>query len=512
LLKIDYLLKEVYSDFQDHIKSVNNFKIILLSNSIDESDWWGTYFIKRFKLNTESFKITPHIDEIVPSPNLIIVGNSLLNNENFIKEIELFRKNNNYAFSQTPMIALLEKSTECDMQYLYDIGFDYCIIKKSLFLNEGRSPNKENVYKLILSILYYVVKSEILIWFWEHSITTKENMKKQLEKFPENKVIDSQNIQKRIFDKLKVAIGHLRKPKTSFEEYFNLTNEVFAFLTYWSCFNEISFDWIKYNKNSGEKKLKTGLDISRVEAKKEYSKIISEYEIPVQFIEPLKKRFPHKYKNIQKPVKSYNRSVSQIENELKSTQYQSFQLPTILALNDVSNDPRLVDLIIINEVRNTIAYNHSLPYSADNLSLQDDIELKQIYFDCLTVFKFLYFMLNNWIELAEKEIDFAKRKIYKLNYINGKIKGENNLRAEGIFLGEKRKVDKFIHFYVKLIKYNQKLKFQILGDNASMLNDFTKNDNVEIFFHLTPFYKQPNSSEISDIMATNLEVDAIFKI
>lgn len=498
-------LLEATQELREYLQGMKGKTIVILHKDVNDAESWTVFLSNLMQIQQNKFNLFSNVNEINKDYDALFICSSFLSEGLLhlnIKEINDFKN------AHKPIIVLLSLSSDANIKDLHDKGVDYIVSKNNLFTPGGKMVNKEALYSFINTFHYLLIKGEVLDWFWKFSLRIKENVEAPLNNFPGKHVIDNPKIRERVFEKLKIGIGHLRKPITDFEGIFDFTSEEFAFLTYWSCINEIKADWIEFNPGTRIKKLKTGYEISTVNSTNlEESTSIEEYKITDETQLEIIKKFSSTEKDfnkiLQKGVPAYRISNdNKGKHTLQYTQSEIFNISVILLFNQAYSERRAINFFILSKTRNELSYIHSNIFRVRNLSMIADYNVSNIYQKILMIFGFLYFLLSNWEELPDSEMESITKKIFMLDYFIGKLKGENKLKLRGLLQKDISQEANFYHFYIKTSKPEQKIKMQIQTSNKDLynkLNNIKGGEFIEVFFHLTEF-KQKNSSSVNCIV------------
>jgi len=161
-------------------------------------------------------------------------------------------RNTNAINFTTPIILFTASNKIWNIDYYLNAGADGYYIKEHPQFSQDDEFAKENYKRLITNISNAVVLKDKRNEIWKNVIEIEKNLTSN---------ITSKNRQERIRDKLKVGYGILNRKTTEFEKSTLLfSQEILAYLVFWSILDEIAFDYIlmDYSKNpkSAEVKIK----------------------------------------------------------------------------------------------------------------------------------------------------------------------------------------------------------------------------------------------------------------
>lgn len=428
------------------------------------------------------------------------------------KLIEKIKDFNNIPY--IPVIIFVESFDKNNIDGIYDAGADF-VFEKTMFFSDFNpaKPDYHNITYFIRAIHNILLKSLILKWFWEVSQSIINNLNAYYDS--KLKVISNDNIRLRITDKLKIGFGHLRKPYSSYDSNFDMTNEEFAFLTYWSILNEYIEDWIKkyVGKNKENHKNKEN-DSKYIELKNGKKFLINSQNNPtldkdtflLKSVLITPEEYPQ-YKNlIQKRFKYFkfiptyditNSVILEQNNKFFFEKQPRVLIPAILLANNITELDKRIILYNLNQVRNKLPFTHS---DSKAEKIQENFELS--YYDCVEMINFLHFLLNpEWKFYPEKNI---KNNIKRLNKLKLLEKGNVLMRFIGKIIEinpedftDKALIIETLEDSPKQIRFRQDFK-------KNILNGLKPGDIVEIYATV--------NSKIGDMFSQFIYLDDIIKL
>lgn len=434
--------------------------------------------------------------------------------ENFIKLIKGTDKNKLVEINpHIGIIIFYEELKDGDnLDYLYNIGVDFIAIKKMFFTSDENSVIK-NLYYFVSNIIKLLLKSEIIKWFLDISREIAININGIYK--DGYKIINNILYKDEILNKLILALGQLRKPQTKYDEKFEFSNSEYAFITYWSCLNDIMYDWFIEEKGNNQLKLKNNKIIL---ANNEQNNHNDNNKIILHSYKVSKNDFPQ---NITKIIigtdlkmisnlyiyttASFNSECNKLNEErIKDLKYPSVRIPALIASLVPEKIEYLILFSYLNQMRNYSKFIHS-----DKKKEKNTDPRKYLYL-CVNMINFLYILLNSKL----KSIDYNKLKKID-NSIKYYLKFASNWDDVMFITGNIKNIDiesKEYNLILNIKRNNEEkeVKFKLNPHNSKVndelkqkLKELKNGDFVQIYFDILSGYKEDNFFQFLIILDIN---------
>lgn len=298
-----------------------------------------------------------------------------LSGANILKDLIRNKDSVNFA---TPVIVFTASRKIWNIDKMIDLGADSYFIKESPYDRPDDSFSKTNYTRLVKVIIEFLEVGKTRQHFWDRT--------KQIIQASQTSITNP-NIRQRIEEKLFIGYAFLSGTNRAFElKNFMFAKEAFAFIVYFSLFEEISKEC--YEKNWGdindiEWKIK-GTNTYLVKKVNEFDDII---EVGIKWTgETYEKAVPlRRYDFINEEFEYKKWS----DNRLSIRE----QIIGLLILKYKHPKGKILQFEELNKKRNMLDFIHSSPEAIMNETFKKNYDPSTAFEDCKNMFHFIYDIL-----------------------------------------------------------------------------------------------------------------------
>lgn len=288
-------------------------------------------------------------------------------------------RNRNAVNFATPVIIFTASRKIWNIDRMIDLGADSYFIKESPYDQPDESFSQLNYLRFVKVIREYLDVGRKRKYFWNSTLQMIKSL---------NSTISNNNIRKRIEEKLLIAYGFLSGTSREFENTnFLFAKEAFAFLVYFSLFEEISK--ANYARNWKDK-----TDINwRILNTDEY--LVKKVEDEDETIEVAIEKSGTSYKKAN-PIKKYHKDSDLVEYRKWTDNRLSIreQIIGLLILKYNYSADKIANFEKLNNKRNLLDFIHSSPTAILYETFRKNYNPILVSADCQNMFNFLFEILT----------------------------------------------------------------------------------------------------------------------